>query len=417
MYGNKREKTSLYICTLSLMGLSVQIGDPSFSDIFLCLFIFFTMARGIIATRILVIAYLIFAISMILPSMIGTYDAFPMFVRGYLLVVLACFATFSFRANSESLALVLRIWARFFVIISFMFLVAARFSQEIAYQVYQTAGRYRFQSAFDDPNVFAAALASALCVVFFYLILRAMNLTQEKWFVFVFDGLILTGGVALLWMAGSRAALLSFLVSVVFIMILMIWRFPRKSSLLILFFLCGGAVLGLAFVTSQSALSGDRFQMHSYDSYRFLAQIDGLRRGITAPLGHGVGSSVGALGDRWFAHSPHNGFIKVLYEQGYAGALTLLFFFALPFIPTVRRARFFESRELFLIQSLIVGLAVNGLFIDFNHWRHLFVILGLGVGLCLRLSSHSPRSPLQTHAPTISVRGTPKATISYNNFR
>jgi O-antigen ligase len=242
----------------------------------------------------------------------------------------------------------------------------------------------RLKGLFKDPNVFGPYLVAGLILgISMSLDQRKISLVHFLCYLLLVMTTLVTfsrGAWVNLAFAGALFGLLIFLFS------------PNRSQriTLLAFALFGFPIIGLVgfallrhFDLLDYIVLRARFQ--SYDSDRWDTQAKAIAMAIENPLGIGPGHYVGA---KHFANSKiylasHNGFLKVLIENGWLGftsfCLILLSFFA-GCIRTMWRYRHLRILMSGLI-AVVCGSLVNSLVIDSLHWRHLFVILGLGFGL------------------------------------
>jgi O-antigen ligase len=240
----------------------------------------------------------------------------------------------------------------------------------------------RLSPFFKDPNVYAPYLGSGLILLGGTVVAGTTRLLP---------GFV---GLAVIWIpmffAFSRAAWLSIAVSAAVFGLLMLLVTRHRGPARRLLIIALGSMLVILPATLVVLLQvdllqffEDRLRWQSYDSARFATHATALTVALDNPIGIGPGHFVGRLHfpDSEFDIATHNVYLKVWAENGLVGLTTYLLIL-LVVIGSLLRAAFRRSPrypiQLALVACL-VGMMVNGYFIDTLHWRHLFVILGFSL--------------------------------------
>ncbi len=145
------------------------------------------------------------------------------------------------------------------------------------------------------------------------------------------------------------------------------------------------AVLALALVVSIPSIGSMFTERASLDqSYdvgelgRFGSQLRSIPMLLERPLGFGP-----LRFDEYFPAAPHNVYINAFSAYGWLGGVSYLAF-ALTTIAVGLRAVFQKSRvqsETVAVWSCLLPQILQGVQIDTDHWRHLFLLFGCLYGL------------------------------------
>lgn len=244
----------------------------------------------------------------------------------------------------------------------------------------------RLKGLFKDPNVFGPYLVTGLILG----VSISLSRVRITW-MGIAAALILFLTVVLSFSRGAWVNLLA--AGTVFaVLIAVLSPFAAHRNLLLLLVIVGLPLTGgLLFVALDYFDLFDfvrqRTQLQRYDSHRFGNQYEALLTAARQPIGVGPGHYVGG---NHFAKSDvvlatHNGFLKVLVENGWLGLASYLGIFCGFFAMMLRGIfRHPELRiHLAACVAIISGILVNSLVIDSLHWRHLFMMLGMGFGLVI----------------------------------
>jgi hypothetical protein len=252
----------------------------------------------------------------------------------------------------------------------------------------------RATGPFKDPNVFGPSLIFPSLYLVHRLATRRMR--EALW----------TGPVLMLLLFGlflsfSRGAWMDFLVSALIFMGLSFATAPaaersRLAGLTIVVTIVAAIAIAWALTRPEvRALFVQRFAFaQDYDSAeggRFDNMLDAFKMALTYPLGIGP--------DQWPRISssglmPHNIYVNVFVSgglislAGFAG-LTLMTLWA-----GIRALRLRPPLPGILIAAIgaFTGHALEGLLIDSNHWRHIYVMAGIIWGLAIAAETQARRN-------------------------
>ncbi|MCB9871359.1 MAG: O-antigen ligase family protein [Planctomycetes bacterium] len=236
----------------------------------------------------------------------------------------------------------------------------------------------RIQSTFKDPNVFGPFVVAGLMLVLNdYLVGRRSLIGAGVFAVVLLFALLI---------AFSRGAVLHFAVSLLVYagLNLLVIRDVRVSGRLITLLVVAGGLAVLVGVTALATLGleefvGERFRVQGYDTERFAMQELALHVAADNPIGLGPGE--------WkshdFANDPHNVYLRVLAENGLVGLIGWVMWFGGVVVVGIQGAmRRGPLAPTFAVgAAVIAGAMFESLFIDTLHWRHMFLIAAMPVGL------------------------------------
>jgi O-antigen ligase len=240
----------------------------------------------------------------------------------------------------------------------------------------------RAQGTFNDPNVLGA-----------FLVFPAMVALQRV--LSSRSGDAMRGGVVLallttaVLLSFSRAAWgqLAVCAGLLLLITFAISRSSRERVRVVLLAVAGLAALALLIVALLSIDAvGELFRERasleqSYDAGptgRFGRYRDGFTMALGAPLGIGPLQFA-----KFFPEDPHNSYLNAFVSGGWLGGIsyftlvivTLAVGFRWLFVPTP------WQRLYVAIYVAFVGVALESLIIDTDHWRHYFLLLGVLWGL------------------------------------
>ena len=149
-------------------------------------------------------------------------------------------------------------------------------------------------------------------------------------------------------------------------------------------------------IESIAELMQDRLTLaQSYDrgpEGRFGRHAAGFALAMEKPFG------IGALEfDAIFTEAPHNVYLNVLMANGWFGALAYYILLAWTLMRGVKGLLVASPLRPFLIAAVatLAGLAIEGLIIDTDRWRHFYLLIGLIWGMTAHPVAHTarPRHP------------------------
>lgn len=251
----------------------------------------------------------------------------------------------------------------------------------------------RASGPFKDPNVFGPSLIFPSL----YLVHRmaARPLREIVWTL----PLLLLFLLAL-FLSFSRGAWMDAAVSgLVFVTLTAIYAPGREKSRLAGLSLLLAAFMGLALVwalsrTEVRELFLQRFTLaQDYDSGeggRFDNMFEAFKMALGNPLGIGP--------DQWSRVSssglmPHNIYVNVFVSGGFISLFGFAGLTLLTLWTGLRALRLSPPAQGILIAAIAAffGHALEGLLIDSNHWRHIYVLIGIIWGLSLAAESGARR--------------------------
>ncbi|ODA68562.1 hypothetical protein A7A08_00391 [Methyloligella halotolerans] len=265
-----------------------------------------------------------------------------------------------------------------------------------AYDLFTRYGRAR--GTFEDPNVYGAFLVPAILYCF-YLVLNA---SPGRAALFsALGGFLLFGCLLSL----SRGAIASLALALFLFSFLNFSTAPTNRHRLKLFFvlLLGvivvvGVVAAVQTVPKYAELFGQRASFEqSYDEGpegRFGGHLRALGLIVTHPLGLGAleYARIYELGD------VHEVYLSMFLNTGWLGGLLYLGMVIGTLWLGLRRVFYDRGGDGLsaVLFAVFVGMAMEGLVIDTDHWRHFFVIMALvwGMALDMRIRGGAPPSEL-----------------------
>lgn len=252
------------------------------------------------------------------------------------------------------------------------------------------SGYFRLQVFFKDPNVFGPFIVPG--------ILLLLEDLRRPWLLKVSSPIkigiltLLTLGTIL---AFSRAAYLNLAVALILYLILLAGT-GRLRNLAVAAGLVGLVLFTSLMIVNQTpeifgldlqTTKNEALSLHSYDSSRFANQLVAVQAGLHNPFGVGPGQY-----HLKYGLGTHSLYLRVFAEQGWFGFLSLAGLIGAVLAYLVRTARFSvdptrRSIGIVVLASLVAILA-NSFFIDTLHWRHLWLLLGLGWAIREKLVSN-----------------------------
>jgi O-antigen ligase len=277
-----------------------------------------------------------------------------------------------------------------------------------SYEMFTKFGRAA--GTFKDPNVFGAFLVPAMLYVLHLVLTRPLSRRSEAPLRRLGAGPVAAGlvlAVALL-LSFSRGAWLNLAIAAAAFTYLhlvtagsSLIRLRLTAIILAACLIAALAVTAALQTDAVSSLFSVRAELvQGYDSGpegRFGGQEKAADLLLDAPLG------IGALqfSAAYHHEDVHNVYLNMLLNAGWAGGLAYAAIVALTlglgFAHALQATR---TRPIFLVAyACLLGVAVEGLIIDTDHWRHFYLLLALVWGLMAANSR-----PRTTHCVTDSLR-------------
>ncbi len=248
----------------------------------------------------------------------------------------------------------------------------------------------RAKGLFKDPNVYGPFLVP----VVLYTATRFFASTGLRQLLHAGALAILLVGLLL---GFSRAAWGNLVVATLVLMFARL-AVTRSLRLLVSYVVSGGIIIGLLIIgiaalmqmPSVAQMMEKRATLvQSYDvgeTGRFGTQKRALLLGLEKPLGTGPGE----VRDE-FARYPHNVYLLVLVENGWLGLAGFVAFLFSQLALGLRYLRHISHRpidnevdeSIIIVFAVLLTTALQSLFIDTLHWRHLFMLLGVMTGSIL----------------------------------
>lgn len=241
----------------------------------------------------------------------------------------------------------------------------------------------RATGLFKDPNVFGPFLILGFVYAFSLLVTRPLRRAFAPGLAFAFlcFGLLLSFSRGA-WTAAGIALLLYALLYVL--------KAPTHTARLkflgtLLFgavALAGVLLVALQFDAVSGLLTERAALTQGYDEGpegRFGGQKKAMKLAVENPLG------IGAQQFPAFHHheEAHNVYISMFLNAGWVGGVLFIALFGMTSIMGFRHAlRDVPSQPLFIVAyGTLVGHVCEGVLIDLDHWRHLYVVLALVWGM------------------------------------
>lgn len=250
-----------------------------------------------------------------------------------------------------------------------------------AYELFTENARAR--GTFKDPNVFGPFLIVPALFAFYRLIEGAGH--RAPYWLMVF--LLLSAGI---FLSFSRGAWGHYLLSFITCLVLLYFtsdnkrlRYRISLATLTVVIMSALGLLVILSLGSVSQLLTERLQLfQNYDlssgDGRFSGQIFALNLILQHPFGVGAQGFV-----RLWGLAPHNvylhNFIIAGWFGGFAYLLLVLTTCICGFVTALRPSPY-QGIAIVLFASFF-GLAILGLLIDTDHWRHFYILTGLIWGL------------------------------------
>lgn len=263
----------------------------------------------------------------------------------------------------------------------------------------------RIRSTFKDPNVFSPFLVAAF-------VATLSRITSARRISPGAGGLLILYATAII-LAFSRGAYFHLGVSLFVFAILHVLVLQRPTALrrlgtiAVLLGTVGIPVLAITLsATGLDEFFAQRLGLQRYDENRFANQELALTVALDNPLGIGPGMF---SEDRGYM-AVHNLYIRVLVENGILGLIALLAFFLVWFLRSLSGvlARGEHADTYVCCTAIMAGALAESWIIDTLHWRHLFLILAIPVGLGVYERYRAPETSRVGEVERRPVRSKPE---------
>jgi hypothetical protein len=249
----------------------------------------------------------------------------------------------------------------------------------------------RASGTFKDPNVLGPYLVLPLIFIIQAILLRRIGLVA---------GLLLMSVPLLgLFLSFSRGAWGNFVGSTLLLFALTFISAPNAAqrarvagfSLLIVAAAVAGLLVAISFEPIREVFNQRASLNQSYDlgvQGRFGNQLRSIAMLLEMPNG------MGPLRFRlYFPEDPHNTFINAFASYGWLGGFSYAALFVTTMIAgwTVALRRWRLQNASIAIWSVLFVTLLQGLQIDIDHWRHVYLMLGLVWGLRAIAPEPAPR--------------------------
>jgi hypothetical protein len=249
----------------------------------------------------------------------------------------------------------------------------------------------RASGTFKDPNVFGPYLVLPLIFIIQAILLRRIGLVA---------GLLLMSVPLLgLFLSFSRGAWGNFVGSTLLLFALTFISAPNAAqrarvagfSLLIVAAAVAGLLVAISFEAIREVFNERASLNQSYDlgvQGRFGNQLRSIAMLLELPNG------MGPLRFRfYFPEDPHNTFINAFASYGWLGGFAYAALFVTTMIAgwTIALRRWQLQNASIAIWSVLFITLLQGLQIDIDHWRHVYLMLGLVWGLRAIAPEPAPR--------------------------
>jgi len=235
----------------------------------------------------------------------------------------------------------------------------------------------RPMALFKDPNVFGAFFVPLAIWLFYEIIKPTLWKNWKIAKIFLFFLFLFT-----IIFSGSRGAWLNLGAAMISFILIFLYhlRITMSSKLKFISFLIIVLLLAitLSFYFGFSYLQS-REGFHRYDITRFEKQKEALELSGESLLGIGPGQA-----EEIIQYATHSLYLRVLLENGWFSFFCFIFFLLYFGWKTftfslVKNPKYGISP--LVIFSSFLGILANSFFIDTLHWRHFWLILGIGTAL------------------------------------
>lgn len=258
----------------------------------------------------------------------------------------------------------------------------------------------RASATFKDPNVLGAFLVPPLAFL-----LQDMLIGRRYMLLRGMAALLITAGIFLSFSRGAWASAALACVCIVLLTFLLSGspRLQARSLLVAFAGLC--AVIGLVMIVLSVDQIHQLFEMRarldqSYDvgeTGRFGRQLRSLSVLLDRP--NGLGAHQFGI---QFGEDPHNVYLNAFFAYGWLGGFSylLLIFASISVSMRIMLADWPFRLDAVAVAVPLLTTILQGLQIDTDHWRHMFLLLGCVWGLYAALLASRRRSGFATAAPS-----------------
>jgi hypothetical protein len=244
-------------------------------------------------------------------------------------------------------------------------------------------GSGRAKGLFEDPNVYGPFLVPPTIYAIWRMTTRGVTSAVFFW------GPIATVLVLGLFLSFSRGAWLHMMLSAAAFAVLasMAPETRGQRGRIVMITILLGVMLTMAIgwaitIPEVRELLEQRLGLQSYDTKqggRFSGQFEALKMAMINPFGIGA-NNWGMLA----AQDTHNVYLNVFVSGGFISLVGLVGAFGLTLVRGFKYAMYGPRRGVFIVAfASFIGLIAEAIIIDINHWRHLYVLMGMIWGLML----------------------------------
>lgn len=250
-----------------------------------------------------------------------------------------------------------------------------------AYDLFTSYGRAR--GSFKDPNVFGAAV----CPAIIYLVWQLLRQPTRQSLI---PALLCLFMMPALLISFSRGAWVSLAVSLAVLGLIALTRTRRRSDhiRMAVYGMVGLMTLAITLMAMLQIPQVNRLMQErasltqGYDEGpegRFGGQKKAVQLILDNPLGIGTHT----FRTTYHHEEVHNVYLTMFHYAGWFGGLLFLASVLMTFVIGINGALRIGTLQggLVVATASLAGLMVEGLVIDSDHWRHLFIILALIWGL------------------------------------
>ena len=247
----------------------------------------------------------------------------------------------------------------------------------------------RARGTFKDPNVLGAFLAPA--------VLYALNgmLNGRAVRALLWSAVLMVLLLATL-LSFSRGAWLNVAVGLLafgFFAFVMSETNRKRAKLLVLAVLAGlvavGALVALATVPAVSDLLGERASLEQSYDVGPEGRFGGQKKAVALVASHPLGIGALEFGRLHHPEDVHQVYLNMYLNTGWVGGTFYLLLVLMTIALGLRRVlrdRGGDGVSIVLLAAFL-GMAVEGLVVDTDHWRHFYLIMALIWGMALAPSA------------------------------